>query len=245
MASVTVDRRLSPRPHAPGSMRRRVLPRRQAGNGLEDPMEMVRAEPGATGQRRQTRHRLLGFDLPTYLGDGCGMPPLERRLGRLAPLAGPEPRALGIGGRQMELHVRGIRKARPARGPAVHAGGFHGVVEGPVRGAIARDDLSPSGIVLGSGGSARRCRSRGQRPHLVFCGCLNHHAPTIAGATIARTSLLAIEFEAEVKRRLTERIQADAGWEELILPSRPICPATLHAGDYSNRTATAVEQPLR
>ena len=119
------------------------------------------------------------------------MPPLERRLGRLAALAGPEAGPLRVGGRQMEPHVLGLRQARRAGRPAVDAGGPHRVEERAVGIAIARDDGRPAGIFLGPGGSMRWSRS--QSPHLVFSGCLNHHAPTIAGATIARTSLLAIE----------------------------------------------------
>src|SRR5207249_1850897 len=91
--------------HPLAPMRDAVGPRRQAGQGLEHPMEVEDAESNVARQLLQARRTLRGLDETAGLGHLGGVLLDEARLIRLAALAGPEPCGLRLLARPMETDV--------------------------------------------------------------------------------------------------------------------------------------------
>ena len=91
-------------------MRRGIGPGRDAGDGLEHPVKVIRTQARALRQCRETRRRVRGFDHAADLGDRFRTDLLERRFIRLATAASPETGPLSVGCGPMEAHVLRIRQ---------------------------------------------------------------------------------------------------------------------------------------
>ena len=95
-----------------------------------------------------------------------------------AALAGPQPGLVRGGGREVEAHVRGLRRHRGAARAAVDAGRVHARDELPVEPRVAR---AHGTVALGEHGVAERVA--GPVPGGRRGGCGLRHAPSLARAT--------------------------------------------------------------
>ena len=129
-----------------GPVAGRVGFRCQAGDRLEDPVQVGGAHPGALRQLLKRRHLFGCFDEAAQFSHHPGLLDVACRLVGAATQAGPKPGLLGFGGCVVERHVRRFRGARCAARPAIDGRGPHGVEEPSVGLTVAPDDGSPSGV---------------------------------------------------------------------------------------------------
>jgi hypothetical protein len=95
-------------------------------------MKVMKAQAGALRERLKSRRALRLVDGAADLRHERRVTLLDRRLIRLAPTAGPESGALGLGRGPMEAHVLRVGQSRRTRRPAIDAGRLHRVEKGAV-----------------------------------------------------------------------------------------------------------------
>ena len=136
--------------HPPRAVGRRVGLRRDAGDRLEDPVEVEAAHARGSGQRVEARRLLGRLDQPAGLRHGRGV--LARRAPRSSGrqrLQGRKPARLRLLARRVEAHVLAPRPPRRAGRPAIHAGRPDRVVEDPVGAPVAPHHGRPPLVVAG------------------------------------------------------------------------------------------------
>ena len=139
--------------------RLRILPRRDADDPFEIPLQMIGA-PSETPRER--RERQVPVDVRQV--DARAADPIDPRIGsddvaRTASAARPEPGALCLVGRLEEGDAIPARPPARTAGAAVDAGRPNRVDEGPGCGAIARDDGVPACGVDGLKGGLMHTRT--------------------------------------------------------------------------------------
>ena len=131
---------------ASGPVAGRVGFRCQAGDRLENPVQVGGAHPGALRQLLKRRHLFGCFDEAAQVSHHSDLLDVACRLVGAATQAGPKPGLLGFGGCVVERHVRRFRGARGTARPAIDGRGPHGVEEPSVGRTVAPDDGGPSGV---------------------------------------------------------------------------------------------------
>ena len=132
-------------------MRFRVAPGSQASHRFEDAMQVVGAEAGTFREYLKAWYLIGLFNEPAKV---CHQGRVLRRLWRLvrlAAFAGTEAGTLGIGRREMKLHILRLCSARCARRAAVNTCGFDLVIELPVGCGITCNHGWPTRVAQGGG----------------------------------------------------------------------------------------------
>jgi hypothetical protein len=138
--------------HALRAVRDRVVLRREAGDALEDSMEMERAQRGVARQVVERGQGLVGFDASAGGRDQRRVFLRECGAVRAAALAGAESRGLRGSAVVMEAHILRPRPPRGTGGLAVDAGAGDRVHEAAVGRGIARQHGDPARIAFGMAG---------------------------------------------------------------------------------------------
>jgi len=121
--------------------------RRQAGDALEQAVQVMAAEAGALGQFVQAGRLFEGVEPAAQLGDQRRLAFGQRRQVGVAALAGAEAGAFGLGAAGVEGDVVRPRRARGAGRPAIDAGAAHRVEERAVGSRVAGQHGGPARIV--------------------------------------------------------------------------------------------------
>jgi len=136
-----------------GPVGRGVVAGREAGDGLEDAVQVMAAQAGPRGQFGQAGRRLGAFDEAAQFGDAGGVLFGEGRLVWPAAPARAKAGGKGVGGAGVKGHVFRARVAGAAGRAAEHAGAAHRVDEVPVGGRGAGEDLRPARVGGGFSGA--------------------------------------------------------------------------------------------